>query len=125
MASQRLILYFLLSRWALARSEAENLSTKTIQPSILSISEMAEISMPLTRGSILGYDNARMAFGFSMLNGAEEVQCQISAAAIDELVGGPRGSYVDRDTSRCCARPLRALHPPSSMPVLSLAAAFS
>jgi hypothetical protein len=24
--------------------------------------------------------------------------CQISAAAIDELVGGPRGSYVDRET---------------------------
>jgi len=46
----------------------------------------------------LGYDNERMAFGFSMLNGGEEVQCQISAAAIDELVGGPRGSYVDRET---------------------------
>jgi hypothetical protein len=54
--------------------------------------------MPLTRGSILGYDNERMAFGFSMLNGGEEVQCQISAAAIDEFVGGPRGSYVDRQT---------------------------
>jgi Protein of unknown function (DUF1488) len=69
-----------------------------IEPSILSILEIAEISMPLTRGSILGYNNERMAFGFSMLNGAEEVQCQISAAAIDELVGGPRGSYVDRET---------------------------
>jgi Protein of unknown function (DUF1488) len=54
--------------------------------------------MPLTRGRILGYDNARMAFGFSMLDGGEEVECQISAAAIDELVGGPRGSYVDRKT---------------------------
>jgi hypothetical protein len=40
-----------------------------------------------------------MAFGFSMLNGSEEVECQISAAAaMDELVGGPRGSYVDRET---------------------------
>jgi hypothetical protein len=54
--------------------------------------------MPLTRGRILGYDSERMAFRFSMLDGGEEVECQISAAAIDELVGGPRGSYVDRET---------------------------
>ena len=54
--------------------------------------------MPLTRGHILGYDNERMAFRFSMLDGAEHVECQISAAAIDELVGGPRGSYADRET---------------------------
>jgi hypothetical protein len=54
--------------------------------------------MPLTRGRILGYDSERMVFGFSMLNGAEQVQCQISAAAIDELVGGPRGVYADRET---------------------------
>jgi Protein of unknown function (DUF1488) len=54
--------------------------------------------MPLTRGRILGYDKERMAFRFSMLYGAGEVECQISAAAIDELVGGPRGSYVDRET---------------------------
>jgi hypothetical protein len=54
--------------------------------------------MPVTRGRILGYDSERMVFGFFMLNGGEEVQCQISAAAIDELVGGPRGSYVDRET---------------------------
>jgi hypothetical protein len=33
-----------------------------------------------------------------MLDVDEEVECQISAAAIDELVGGPRGSYVDRET---------------------------
>jgi hypothetical protein len=54
--------------------------------------------MPLMRGRILGYHNERMAFGFSMLNGGDEVECQISAAAIDELVGGPRGNYVDRET---------------------------
>ena len=54
--------------------------------------------MPLTRGRILIYDKERMAFRFSMLNGTEEVDCQISAAAIDELVGEPRGSYVDRET---------------------------
>ena len=54
--------------------------------------------MPLTRGQMFGYDKQRMAFGFSMLNGGEEVQCQISAAAMDELVGGPRVSYLDRET---------------------------
>jgi len=54
--------------------------------------------MPLIRGRILGYDYERMAFRFSMLDDGEEFECQISAAAIDELVGGPRGSYVDRDT---------------------------
>ena len=54
--------------------------------------------MPLTPGRILGYDNERMAFGFSMLNGSEEIECQINAAAIDELVGGPRGNSVDRET---------------------------
>jgi len=54
--------------------------------------------MPLTRGRILGYDKERMAFRFSMLDGGEDVECQISAAAIDELVGGPRGSFVDRET---------------------------
>ena len=54
--------------------------------------------MPLTRGRVLGYDNERMAFRFSMLDGSEEFECQISAAAIDALVGGPRGVYADRDT---------------------------
>jgi hypothetical protein len=54
--------------------------------------------MPLTRGRILGYDNERMAFGFSMLNGVEEVVCQISAVAIDELVSGPGGNFVDRES---------------------------
>jgi hypothetical protein len=33
-----------------------------------------------------------------MLNGDQEVECQISAAAIDHLVGGPRGINVDRET---------------------------
>jgi hypothetical protein len=56
------------------------------------------ISMPLTPGHSLGYDNERMVFRFSMFCGDELVECQISAAAIDELVGGPRGSYVDRQT---------------------------
>jgi hypothetical protein len=53
--------------------------------------------MPLTRGRILGYDNERMTFRFSMFTGSKEVECQISAVAIDELVGGPRGRYVNRE----------------------------
>ena len=40
--------------------------------------------MPLTRGKIGGYDSERMAFGFTMLNGDETVECQI---ALDELAG--------------------------------------
>lgn len=43
--------------------------------------------MPLTRGKIRGYDSERMAFGFTMLNGDETVECQISDAALDELAG--------------------------------------
>jgi hypothetical protein len=43
--------------------------------------------MPLTRGRIVGYDTERLAFGFTMLNGDETVECQISDAAMDELAG--------------------------------------
>ena len=43
--------------------------------------------MPLTRGRIVGYDTERLAFGFTMLNDGETVECQISDAAIDELAG--------------------------------------
>ena len=57
--------------------------------------------MPLTRGRIFGYDNERLAFGFTMssFSGSEEVGGgQLSVAAIAELVGGPRGIHVDRET---------------------------
>jgi hypothetical protein len=54
--------------------------------------------MPLTRSRILGYDNERLAFGFTMFSWSEEVECQTSVAAIAELVGGPRGIRVDRET---------------------------
>ena len=37
--------------------------------------------MPLMRGQILGYDNERMAFAFTMMNHGEPVQCQIDALA--------------------------------------------
>ena len=43
--------------------------------------------MPLTRGKIVGYDTERLAFGFTMLNGDDTVDCQISDAAMDELAG--------------------------------------
>ncbi|MBR0872609.1 DUF1488 family protein [Bradyrhizobium tropiciagri] len=43
--------------------------------------------MPLTRGRIGGYDSERLAFGFTMMNGDQEIECQISDAAMDELAG--------------------------------------
>jgi Protein of unknown function (DUF1488) len=43
--------------------------------------------MPLMRGKIVGYDAERLAFGFTMLNDGETVECQISDAAMDELAG--------------------------------------
>jgi hypothetical protein len=53
--------------------------------------------MPLTRGSPLGYDNERMVFKFEMLNGDEMVQCQISAAAMDELADVKGTQPTDRE----------------------------
>ena len=43
--------------------------------------------MPLTRGRIIGHDNERLAFKFTMQNGDETIDCQISDAAMDELAG--------------------------------------
>jgi len=43
--------------------------------------------MPLMRGKIVGYDTERLAFGFTMQNGDDTVDCQISDAAMDELAG--------------------------------------
>ena len=47
--------------------------------------------MPLIRDRILGHDNERLAFRFTMLNAADTVECQISDAALDEL-GGVKGT---------------------------------
>lgn len=47
--------------------------------------------MPLTRDRIIGHDIERLAFRFTMLNGYDVVECQISDAAMDEL-GGTRGT---------------------------------
>jgi len=43
--------------------------------------------MPLTRGQMVGHDNERLAFAFTMMNGGEAVQCQISDAAMDAVAG--------------------------------------
>ena len=43
--------------------------------------------MPLIRGRIAGHDSERLAFKFTMQNGEETVECQISDAAMDELAG--------------------------------------
>ena len=43
--------------------------------------------MPLTRDKILGHDNERLVFKFTMLSGELKVECQISDAAMDELAG--------------------------------------
>jgi hypothetical protein len=47
--------------------------------------------MPLTRDRIIGHDNERLAFRFTMLSNAGTVECQISDAALDEL-GGVKGT---------------------------------
>jgi hypothetical protein len=43
--------------------------------------------MPLARDKIIGHDLERLAFRFTMLNGDDVVQCQISDAAMDDLAG--------------------------------------
>jgi uncharacterized protein DUF1488 len=45
------------------------------------------LPMPLVRYEILGHDEERLAFRFSMLNNDQVVLCQISDAALDELAG--------------------------------------
>jgi hypothetical protein len=45
---------------------------------------------------IVGYDNERLAFRFTMLNGDETINCQISDAALDELVGTIASLYTVR-----------------------------
>ena len=48
--------------------------------------------MPLTRGEAVGYDADLMAFQFTMRNGEQIVQCQISNAALGDLAGRWRGA---------------------------------
>ena len=51
--------------------------------------------MPLTRGEAVGYDAVLMVFKFTMRNGAQTVQCEISKAALGDLAD--RGSGAARD----------------------------
>ena len=48
--------------------------------------------MPLTRGEAVGHDADLMAFKFTMRNGEQIVQCQISNAALGDLAGRWRGA---------------------------------
>jgi hypothetical protein len=52
--------------------------------------------MPLTRGQIVGYDGERLAFKFTMLNADQTINCQISDAAMNELVGTQGSLYTVR-----------------------------
>ena len=52
--------------------------------------------MPLTRGEIVGHDNERLAFAFTMLDDGETVQCQISDAAMDELAAAKGTPSTER-----------------------------
>ena len=47
--------------------------------------------MPLTRGEAVGYDADLMVFKFTMRNGQQIVQCEISKAALGDLAGGWTG----------------------------------
>jgi hypothetical protein len=53
--------------------------------------------MPLTRGQIVGYDDKRLAFKFTMLNAGETIDCQISDAAMDELIGTKGSPHTIRE----------------------------
>ena len=51
--------------------------------------------MPLTRGEAVGYDTDLMVFKFTMRNGEQIVQCQISHAALGDLDDRWRGPSRD------------------------------
>ena len=55
--------------------------------------------MPLTRGEVVGYDADLMVFKFTMRNGEQIVQCQISRAALVDLAGGRWAGGAARDLS--------------------------
>ena len=50
--------------------------------------------MPLTRGEAVGYDAALMVFKFTMRNGEQIVQCEISNAALGDLADRWRGAAL-------------------------------
>jgi hypothetical protein len=52
--------------------------------------------MPLMRGQIVGHDEERLAFAFTMMRDGETVQCQISDAAMDELAEAKGTPSIER-----------------------------
>lgn len=52
--------------------------------------------MKLTRGDIIGYDAVRMFYKFTMLNGMDVVDCEISNVALSDI-SGDRPGTGDRD----------------------------
>ena len=53
--------------------------------------------MTLARGSIRGYEDDRMVLLFSMMDGAREVPCAVSASAMDDLDHVPRTPAGQRE----------------------------
>ena len=53
--------------------------------------------MPFSPGKLVGYDDARRVFMFTMLNRAETVQCEISSSAVDDLAGGVSDGPAGRE----------------------------
>ena len=62
--------------------------------------------MPLTQGKAVGYDAHLMTFKFTMKNGEQIVQCQISSAALGNLAGCSRGTTRDLMTEFMAHREL-------------------
>jgi hypothetical protein len=52
--------------------------------------------MPLRRGEIIGHAADKMLFRFTMMDGEDVIQCEISNAALDDLVGAKWGT-ADRE----------------------------
>ena len=66
--------------------------------------------MTLARGNIRGYEDDRMVLLFSMMDGAREVPCAVSASAMDELEHVPRTPAFKREEQ--FARPHRGVRVP-------------
>jgi hypothetical protein len=56
-----------------------------------------DLPMTLARGSIGGYEYDRMVLKFSMLDGAREIPCAVSASAMDDLERVPRTAPEQRE----------------------------
>ncbi len=73
--------------------------------------------MTLARGSIGGYEYDRMVLKFSMLDGAREIPCAVSASAMDDLERVARTPLTQREEQfvrlrdrieQCAARKFQA-----------------